>query len=171
MSAPSSSSSSSNLPVKKECGVPGKACYVIWRSEFLIEEKYVPIKAIGKGAYGVVCSSKNLVTGEKVAIKKIGNAFENLTDARRTLREIKLLRHLRHENIIAVKDVPMPPNRDKYNDVYIVYELMDTDLHQIIRSSQTLTNEHFQYFVYQVGRGKNSGGGRSSGAEITATCL
>jgi hypothetical protein len=32
-----------------------------------------------------------------------GNAFENLTDARRTLREIKLLRHLKHDNIIAVK--------------------------------------------------------------------
>jgi hypothetical protein len=27
---------------------------------------------------------------------------------------------------------------------------MDTDLHQIIRSSQPLTNEHFQYFIYQV---------------------
>jgi mitogen-activated protein kinase 1/3 len=154
MSAPtnqsSSSSSGSNLPVKKECNIPGKTCWVIWRSNFEIDEKYQPIKAIGKGAYGVVCSAKNLVTGEKVAIKKIGNAFENLTDARRTLREIKLLRHLRHDNIIAVKDVLKPPNRDKYNDVYIIYELMDTDLHQIIRSSQTLTNEHFQYFVYQV---------------------
>jgi hypothetical protein len=85
-----------------------------------------------------------------VAIKKIANAFENLTDARRTLREIKLLRHLRHENIIAVKDILRPPSKDKFNDVYLVYELMDTDLHQIIRSSQPLTNEHFQYFVYQV---------------------
>jgi hypothetical protein len=43
-----------------------------------------------------------------------------------------------------------PPSKDKFNDVYLVYELMDTDLHQIIRSSQPLTNEHFQYFVYQV---------------------
>jgi hypothetical protein len=47
----------------------------------------------------------------------------------------------------------VPPARDKFNDVYIVYELMDTDLHQIIRSPQPLTNEHFQYFVYQVGCG------------------
>jgi mitogen-activated protein kinase 1/3 len=31
-----------------------------------------------------------------------------------------------------------------------VYELMDTDLHQIIRSSQLLTDDHYQYFVYQV---------------------
>lgn len=147
---------SSNLPVKKDCAVPGKNCYVIWRSPFEIDEKYLPIKAIGKGAYGVVCSAKNLVTGEKVAIKKIGNAFENLTDARRTLREIKLLRHLKHENVIAVRDILMPPNRDKYNDVYTIYELMDTDLHQIIRSSQQLTNEHFQYFVYQARCWSNS---------------
>ena len=107
------------------------------------------VQAIGKGAYGVVCSAKNTVSGEKVAIKKIGNAFENLTDARRTLREIKLLRHLRHENIIGVRDI-MKASRDRFNDVYLVYELMDTDLHQIIRSSQPLTNEHFQYFIYQV---------------------
>jgi mitogen-activated protein kinase 1/3 len=100
----------------------------------------------------VVCSAKNALTGEKVAIKKIGNAFDNLTDARRTLREIKLLRHLRHENIIAVRDI-MKSTKDRFNDVYLVYELMDTDLHQIIRSSQPLTNEHFQYFIYQVHSG------------------
>lgn len=150
----SSSSGSSNLPVKKECSTPGMSIYTIWRSDFLIESRYQPIKAVGKGAYGVVCSAKDASDGgEKVAIKKIGNAFDNLTDARRTLREIKLLRHLRHENVIQVKDVPMPPNKDKYNDVYIIYELMDTDLHQIIRSSQTLTNEHYQYFIYQILRG------------------
>lgn len=151
--AGSQSGSSSNVPVRKECSIPGKACWMLWRTTFEIDERYQPLKAIGKGAYGVVCSSKNLETGEKVAIKKIGNAFENLTDARRTLREIKLLRHLKHENIIAVKDIMKPPSRDKFNDVYLVYELMDTDLHQIIRSSQPLGNEHFQYFIYQVLRG------------------
>ena len=61
---------------------------------FEIDLKYVPIKAIGKGAYGVVCSARNTDTGEKCAIKKITNAFENVTDARRTLREIKLLRYV-----------------------------------------------------------------------------
>eukprot|EP00879_Flechtneria_rotunda_P012968 GHRR01013541.1.p1 GENE.GHRR01013541.1~~GHRR01013541.1.p1 ORF type:complete len:166 (-),score=48.27 GHRR01013541.1:630-1127(-) len=143
------SSTSSNVPVKQECSIPGKTSWVLWRTTFEIDEHYTPIKAIGKGAYGVVCSAKNAQTGEKVAIKKIGNAFDNLTDARRTLREIKLLRHLRHENIIAVRDI-MKAAKERFNDVYLVYELMDTDLHQIIRSSQPLTNEHFQYFIYQV---------------------
>lgn len=129
---------------------PGKHHYMLWRSVFEIDTKYVPIKPIGKGAYGVVCSAKNNETGDRVAIKKITNAFENTTDARRTLREIRLLRHLFHENIIAVKDIMKPVGRQSFNDVYIVYELMDTDLHQIIRSSQTLTDDHCQYFIYQV---------------------
>lgn len=145
----SSTSTTSNAPVRGECNIPGKSRWVLWRTTFEIDDKYAPIKAVGKGAYGVVCSAKESGTGEKVAVKKIANAFENLTDARRTLREMKLLRHLRHENIIGLKDIMKPAVRDRYNDVYLVYELMDTDLHQIIKSSQSLTNEHFQYFIYQ----------------------
>lgn len=41
----------------------------------------------------------NAQTREEVAIKKIGNAFDNQIDAKRTLREIKLLRHMNHENV------------------------------------------------------------------------
>ena len=44
----------------------------------------------------------NAETREEVAIKKIGNAFDNRIDAKRTLREIKLLRHMEHENVIFV---------------------------------------------------------------------
>lgn len=44
----------------------------------------------------------NAETREEVAIKKIGNAFDNRIDAKRTLREIKLLRHLDHENVILL---------------------------------------------------------------------
>lgn len=87
--------SSSNVPQRVECDVPGKARYQIWRTTFEIDDCYQPIKAIGKGAYGVVCSARDTRTGDKVAIKKITNAFENLVDARRTLREMRLLRYLR----------------------------------------------------------------------------
>jgi serine/threonine protein kinase len=41
----------------------------------------------------------NSDTHEQVAIKKIGNAFDNIIDAKRTLREIKLLRHMDHPNV------------------------------------------------------------------------
>lgn len=35
-------------------------------------------------------------------------------------------------------------DKENFNDVYIVYELMDTDLHKIIKSSQALTDDHYQ---------------------------
>lgn len=46
--------------------------------------------------------------------------------------------------IVGIKDIIRPPKKDAFNDVYIVYELMDTDLHQIIRSDQSLTDDHCQ---------------------------
>ncbi|CAI5500542.1 unnamed protein product [Closterium sp. Naga37s-1] len=121
---------------------------------FEVSAKYVkPIRPIGRGAYGIVCSAVDIETEEEVAIKKISNAFDNRIDAKRTLREIKLLRHFDHENVVALRDVIPPPDRSSFNDVYVVYELMDTDLHQIIQSGQILSEEHCQYFLYQLLRG------------------
>ena len=130
-------------------GIRGKHYYSMWQTLFEIDIKYAPIKPIGRGAYGIVCSSLNRDTNEKVAIKKIHNVFDNRIDALRTLRELMLLRHLHHDNVICLKDIMMPANLN-FKDVYLVYELMDTDLHQIIKSSQALTNDHCQYFLFQV---------------------
>lgn len=128
--------------------------YNIFGNLFEITNKYrPPIMPIGRGAYGIVCSVMNAETNEMVAIKKIANAFDNHMDAKRTLREIKLLRHLDHENVIGIRDVIPPPIRSQFADVYIATELMDTDLHQIIRSNQDLSEEHSQYFLYQLLRG------------------
>lgn len=55
---------------------PGKHQYMVWRSLFEIDTRYVPIKAIGKGAYGVVCSARDLQQDEKdptSAVKQPGN--------------------------------------------------------------------------------------------------
>ncbi|CAA0812141.1 Mitogen-activated protein kinase 4 [Striga hermonthica] len=130
------------------------ARYNLYGNLFEVSSKYVPpLRPLGRGAYGLVCAAVNKETNEEVAIKKIGNAFDNRIDAKRTLREIKLLRHLDHENVIAIKDIVRPPKREAFIDVYIVYEMMDTDLHQIIRSDQALTDDHCQYFIYQLLRG------------------
>ncbi|KAL8160218.1 hypothetical protein V2J09_001755 [Rumex salicifolius] len=128
--------------------------YNMFGNMFEVTAKYrPPILPIGRGAYGIVCSVLNTETNEMVAMKKIANAFDNYMDAKRTLREIKLLQHFDHENITGLRDVLPPPLRREFNDVYIATELMDTDLHQIIRSNQVLSEEHCQYFLYQLLRG------------------
>ena len=56
-----------------------------------MDERYEFIKRIGYGAYGVVCAATDKVTSTSVAIKKIPKAFQDLVDAKRVLREIKIL--------------------------------------------------------------------------------
>lgn len=50
-------------------------------------------------------------------------------------------------------DICRPRDVVHYEDVYIVSELMETDLHRVIYSKQSLTDEHVQYFLYQLLRG------------------
>ena len=148
-------------------------------------------------------SATDHLTGRKVAIKKVSRAFDDVVDAKRILREIKLLRHFRHENvsvplppsllpsllhllrslsavrakllfevrsacspllpslppslppllqIISILDILPLPSLSAFEDVYIVSDLMETDLHRIIYSRQPLSIDHVQYFVYQVCR-------------------
>ena len=110
-------------------------------------------KQIGLGAYGVVCSCYDKKENRNVAIKKVGNAFEDLVDAKRIVREIKLLRYFDHDNIVSLYDIPKPPSRTGFNDIYIISDLMETDLHRVIYSRQDLTDDHIQYFIYQILRG------------------
>ncbi|XP_041990779.1 mitogen-activated protein kinase 20-like [Salvia splendens] len=113
-------------------------------SRFKIQE------IVGKGSYGVVCSAVDTHTGEKVAIKKIHDIFEHLSDAARILREIKLLRLLRHPDIVAIKHIMLPPSRREFKNIYVVFELMESDLHQVIKANDDLTREHHQFFLYQL---------------------
>lgn len=131
----------------------GHHSFIIGGTRFDIPERYTPLKLLGQGAYGIVIAARDNLSGDNVAIKKIPNAFANLTDTKRTLREIRLLRHLQHENVISLRDIFRPPSKLEFDDLYLVNELMDTDLHQIIASPNVLTDEHCQYFLYQVLRG------------------
>jgi serine/threonine protein kinase len=70
-----------------------------------------------------------------VAIKKIERAFEHKVFAQRTLRELKIMRLLEHENILSIKSVLQPESLEKLNELYVVTELMETDLTQIIKSN------------------------------------
>ncbi|CAD5179541.1 unnamed protein product [Musa acuminata subsp. malaccensis] len=119
-------------------------------SEYGDANRYKIQEVIGKGSYGVVCSAIDTHTGEKVAIKKIHDIFEHISDAVRILREIKLLRLLRHPDIVEIKHIVLPPSRREFKDIYVVFELMESDLHQVIKANDDLTREHYQFFLYQL---------------------
>ncbi|XP_029651079.1 mitogen-activated protein kinase 7-like [Octopus sinensis] len=115
---------------------------------------YSAVEKIGIGAYGVVCSAVQSRTGDKVAIKKIPNVFDHWVVTKRTYREIKILKHFKHDNIISIRDILKPKEGPvDFRDIYVVLDLMESDLRQIIYSKQPLTEEHIRYFLYQILRG------------------
>lgn len=98
-------------------------------------------------------AARNTEKNEHVAIKKVTKVFDKNILAKRALREVKLLKHFNgHENITSILDMDIINVHD-YNEIYLVMDYMEADLHQIIRSEQPLTDAHHQYFVYQICRG------------------
>jgi len=74
----------------------------------------------------------------------------SVLETKRILREIKFLRAFNHENIVKLKDILNPIPRAYFKELYMVFELMESDLHQILASGQELTPEHIQVFMYQL---------------------
>eukprot|EP00494_Astrolonche_serrata_P024472 UN24730 len=129
--------------------------YRIKGEKFKIYDYYKPVKILGHGAYAVVCEAVDLRTGKKVAIKKNKDVFQEISDAKRILREVKLLMHFDHDDVIPLLDV-IPPEEDqinKYKDVYLVMPRMETTLARVIKSKQKLQTAHRQFFLYQLCRG------------------
>lgn len=123
---------------------------MVFFTEYGEATRYQIQEIIGKGSYGVVVSAIDTHTGDRVAIKKINRVFDHVSDAIRVLREIKLLRMLRHPDIVEIKNILLPHSRRNFQDIYVVFELMDTDLDQVIKANDDLTPDHHKFFLYQL---------------------
>jgi len=65
--------------------------------------KFDIVQKLGKGAYGIVWKAVDKTSQDKVALKKIFDAFQNATDAQRTFREVVFLQQMdTHENIVRL---------------------------------------------------------------------
>lgn len=149
------SSSNSNITMDIDTGSGGqlKTSFVVkGGSQFRVDSRYSYVKTLGCGAYGVVCAANDAVTGKKMAVKKVSGVFDDLTDAKRIIREMRLLRTMNHDSVLKVIDIDEPENYNTFNDVYIVTELMDTDLNKLIRQSTKLLDSQRQYFAYNLFR-------------------
>uniref|UniRef100_A0A668AHL4 mitogen-activated protein kinase n=1 Tax=Myripristis murdjan TaxID=586833 RepID=A0A668AHL4_9TELE len=99
-----------------------------------VPERYQTLSPVGSGAYGSVCSSYDEKTGLKIAVKKLSRPFQSIIHAKRTYRELRLLKHMKHENVIGLLDVFTPATSlEEFND--------------------KLTDDHVQFLIYQILRG------------------
>ena len=140
--------------------------------------RYTLVKLVGRGAYGAVYSALERLAPQppspsdggasgggapppaadgppppgtrRVAVKHIINAFVSPTDARRMYREIKVMSHFCHPNVLALLEVVRPADAAGFQHIYLVSELMETDLHRVVQSRQDLSSDHVSFFMYQL---------------------
>eukprot|EP00096_Caligus_rogercresseyi_P003508 TRINITY_DN1663_c0_g1_i1.p1 TRINITY_DN1663_c0_g1~~TRINITY_DN1663_c0_g1_i1.p1 ORF type:complete len:438 (+),score=135.64 TRINITY_DN1663_c0_g1_i1:265-1578(+) len=115
--------------------------------------EYQPDRPIGYGAFGVVWSVTDPRDGKRVALKKLPNVFQSLVSCKRVFRELKMMRFFKHENVLSCLDILQPPHVDAFQEIYMITELMQSDLHKIIVSPQHLSSDHIKVFLYQILRG------------------
>ncbi|MBN3275631.1 MK10 kinase, partial [Polyodon spathula] len=89
------------------------------------------------------------VLDRNVAIKKLSRPFQNQTHAKRAYRELVLMKCVNHKNIISLLNVfTSQKSLEEFQDVYLVMELMDANLCQVIQME--LDHERMSYLLYQM---------------------
>jgi serine/threonine protein kinase len=85
---------------------------------FRIENRYTIYDTLmGTGSYGAVVEGYDKIQEEKIAIKKIHNVFMSEGDAKRILREIKLLKTINHSNIISLKNILINDEKNSFKEL------------------------------------------------------
>ncbi|KAF4513984.1 hypothetical protein B566_EDAN013539 [Ephemera danica] len=96
-------------------------------------DRFHKIEKIGEGTYGVVYKAKDIKTGKFVALKKILLEPNNEGVPSTTIREISVLKELRHPNIVALRDVVHVVENHR---LYLVFEFLDMDLKKYLDLSK-----------------------------------
>ncbi|KNC97503.1 CMGC/CDK/CDC2 protein kinase [Spizellomyces punctatus DAOM BR117] len=112
-------------------------------------DKYDKIEKVGEGTYGVVYKARDRHSGEIVALKKIRLETEDEGVPSTAIREISLLKELKHPNIVRLLDIV-------HNDakLYLIFEFLDLDLKKYMDTqSNGLSAPLIKSYMYQLIKG------------------
>ncbi len=112
--------------------------------DYQVQEK------IGKGAYSTVWRALHKPTGSLVAVKKEVNIFDDLVNCKRVLREIKLLRMLKHANIVKLLDLRANDADPRFVSICLVLDLGEVSLKKLLKSARYLQPAQVQTLMYQI---------------------
>ncbi|XP_049826543.1 cyclin-dependent kinase-like 1 isoform X2 [Aethina tumida] len=111
-------------------------------------EKYEQISVVGEGSYGVVLKCRHRETDQIVAVKKFLETEEDATIRKMALREIRMLKRLKHENLVTMIEVFRYKKR-----FYLVFEYLEgTVLDELDKIQGGLGDERSRERIFQVAR-------------------
>jgi serine/threonine protein kinase len=115
-----------------------------WR----VPEHWNVMQCLGSGSYGAVAEFSS-DDGERFAVKKVPGVFDHPVVALRALREVRLLHHFQHPNILAITGVHFEGAH--FDDVYLKMDLCSCDLnHHIHGTGRRLTDYETQSVTHQI---------------------
>ncbi|KAG6955509.1 hypothetical protein JG688_00011922 [Phytophthora aleatoria] len=140
--------SNNETPSVLENDCPVGSGFTLKGCDFNVPAKYKPLQVLGEGSYGIVCAASDSETKKNVAIKKITPMAGDEWDAKHTLREIRLMRYFgKHPNIASLQNLSTCIEKD---ELYLMMDLVDTDLHRLIQSKTKLEEAHIAAIMYQL---------------------
>ncbi|XP_058790307.1 cyclin-dependent kinase 1 [Phymastichus coffea] len=113
-------------------------------------DNFIRIEKIGEGTYGVVYKGKHKRTGEIVAMKKIRLESEDEGVPSTAIREISLLKELKHPNIVSLMDVLMEESK-----LYLIFEYLTMDLKKYmdtLGNGKLMEPSLVKSYLYQITR-------------------
>ncbi|XP_055703065.1 cyclin-dependent kinase-like 2 [Phlebotomus papatasi] len=109
-------------------------------------EKYDVISVVGEGSYGLVMRCRHRESGQYVAIKKFLETEDDPTVRKMAMREIRMLKRLRHENLVNMIEVFRRKKR-----FFLVFEYLEhTVLEELEARSGGLGFVTARKYIYQV---------------------
>lgn len=112
-------------------------------------EKYEILGLVGEGSYGMVMKCRNKENGRIVAIKKFLESEDDKMVKKIAMREIKLLKQLRHENLVNLLEVCKKKKR-----WYLVFEFVDhTILDDLEMFPNGLDYNRVRKYLFQIIKG------------------
>ncbi|KYO30217.1 cyclin-dependent kinase-like 5 isoform C [Alligator mississippiensis] len=108
--------------------------------------KFEILGVVGEGAYGVVLKCRHKETHEIVAIKKFKDSEENEEVKETTLRELKMLRTLKQENIVELKEAFR-----RRGKLYLVFEYVEKNMLELLEEMPNgVPPEKVKSYIYQL---------------------
>lgn len=126
-----------------------------FKESWKVPARYEVRSLLGSGAYGNVAEAKDREQKRRVAIKQAKHLLDDLIDAKRILREIAILRKLDHPHLVQCYDVTVPVDLVRFNEIYVVLEVCDSDLKKLIRADVNLKQAHVSSLMYNMLVGVN----------------
>lgn len=118
--------------------------------DWALPPRYKVCELIGSGSYGSVCEAEDNETQTVVAIKRCKRIFDDLIDCKRILREISIMSHLKHTNVVQILELVVPLDMNTFSELYIVMELADSDLKKLCKQDVTLSPLHINTLLYNL---------------------